>query len=339
MDLFANNEKLDNLYFHKNINKILKDLAKYDIHEINNMVFYGSPNIGRRTRVYAFLYELFNDISVYNIKKSNIYVKDNYFHFSYLYSKYHIEINLAEFTNQEKNIFKYFLNKFVETKNLMLNIPKIIIINNLNNFKYINYLYSYMEKYHKSVRFIIITKERPTEKLESLCNIIRIPDIKTNDIYNYLSGKYKFSKTIFNKIIRANNYEFNNLNLDFIFNYLEMTQFLNINLFESINKNIDIIVNNIIFEKKNTLNNILKTRNILYALYTSNNDMKNIFYKILRLIIQHKSVTNDIKIKVIDYFFKNDHEFNECNKEIFQLEKCLLNIKVIKNKNKNKNHS
>ena len=79
------------------------------------------------------------------------------------------------------------------------------------------------------------------------------------------------------------------------------------------------------------MNNIIKTRNILYALYTSNYDMKNIFYKILKLVIQNEDLDNNIKIKVIDFFYKNDNEFNECNKEIFQLEKCLLNIKLIKN--------
>ena len=328
MNLFTDHKQLDNLDFHKNINNQLKNLAKINIDNINNIVITGSDGTGRRTRVYAFLYEMFKDMAVFKLKKTNVHVKDNYFHLHYLNSNYHIEIDLAIFVNQEKNIFKYFLNKFVETRNIILNIPKIIILNNFNNFKYIDYVYCYMEKYHQSVKFIIITKETIPNKLESMCSVIRIPNLQQDEVYEYLSKS--ISKTTFNKIIRANNYEYSNLNLDFIFNYCEMTKFLNINLFESINKNINVIVNNIISNKNNTLNNIIKTRNILYALYTSNYDMKNIFYKILKLVIQHENVSNDVKIKVIDFFYKNDNEFNECNKEIFQLEKCLLNIKLIK---------
>lgn len=329
--LFSESERLDNLYFHKNINNSLKELANRDIHNINNLVFYGQPGVGRRTRVYSFLYELFNDIKVFNLKKSNIYIKDNYFHLNYLYSDYHIEINLLEFVNQEKNIFKFFLNKFVETKNIILNIPKIIILNNFNNFKYINYIYSYIEKYNKSVKFFIITKESIPDKLDSLCNIIRIPNIKQEEIYNYLSKYNKVSKIIFKKIIKANNYEYNNLNLNFILNYFEISEFLDTNLFESINKNINTIVNKLLSDKKMRLNNIIKTRNILYSLYTSNYEMKDIFYKIFNLIVTDKNTNENIKKKVIKYFFENDNEFMECNKEIFQLEKCLLNIKVIKN--------
>ena len=33
--LFSESDRLDNLYFHKNINNSLKELAKYDIHNIN----------------------------------------------------------------------------------------------------------------------------------------------------------------------------------------------------------------------------------------------------------------------------------------------------------------
>ena len=164
-----------------------------------------------------------------------------------------------------------------------------------------------------------------------MCNIINIPNLRQDEIYNYLSINNKVSKILFRRIIKANNDEFNNLNLNFIFNYFEISQFLDINLFESINKNIDKIVKNILSDKKFGLNNIIKTRNILYSLYTSNYEMKDIFYKILDLIVTNKNIDENIKKKVVKYFFENDNEFLECNKEIFQLEKCLLNIKVIKN--------
>ena len=78
--LFSECDRLDNLYFHKNINNSLKELAKRDIHDINNLVFYGQPGSGRRTRIYSFLYELFDNSEVFNLKRSNVYIKDNYFH-------------------------------------------------------------------------------------------------------------------------------------------------------------------------------------------------------------------------------------------------------------------
>ena len=52
---------------------------------------------------------------------------------------------------------------------------------------------------------------------------------------------------------------------------------------------------NILSDKKMQLNNIIKTRNILYSLYTSNYEMKDIFYKILDLIITNKNVEENIK--------------------------------------------
>ena len=40
--LFSERDRLNNLYFHKNINNSLKELAKRDIHDINNLVFLWS---------------------------------------------------------------------------------------------------------------------------------------------------------------------------------------------------------------------------------------------------------------------------------------------------------
>ena len=55
------------LYFHKKINNSLINLTKNNIHNINNLIFFGKSGIGKRTRIYTFLNNKFFE-GVYNLK-------------------------------------------------------------------------------------------------------------------------------------------------------------------------------------------------------------------------------------------------------------------------------
>ena len=108
---------------------LLDKLKNYDIESMTNLLFYGPKCSGKTTKIYAFLASLFNK-KVYDLK--NVTYEDDRKILNYKSSIYHVEINAVNLGSNERLFIQSFLRSYVETRNIGLNIPKIILIKNAN---------------------------------------------------------------------------------------------------------------------------------------------------------------------------------------------------------------
>ncbi len=102
-----------------------ENLGCLSIEEIPNLVFYGCKGSGKTTKVHALLASLFGR-NIYNIK--NLQFEEDRKTIQYRSSNYHIEFSSTEMNSNEKIFIHSFLKFFIQTKNVALNIPKIVYI-------------------------------------------------------------------------------------------------------------------------------------------------------------------------------------------------------------------
>ena len=115
---------LEDLDF-KNIH--LLKLSKIDIDGLPNLLIYGSKSCGKTTICNAFFATLF-DTKFYDMKNMNIELDRKIF--NYKMSCYHLEFCAKELGSNDKIFIHDFIKSFIETRNIGLDIPKIVIIRN-----------------------------------------------------------------------------------------------------------------------------------------------------------------------------------------------------------------
>jgi Holliday junction resolvasome RuvABC ATP-dependent DNA helicase subunit len=108
---------------------ILNNFDKLKLDELNNLLFYGLPGSGKTIKIYAVLASIL-DNRVYDLKNIN-YEEDKKI-MTYKSSIYHIEIDKFNLGSNEKLFIQSFLKTYTETKNIGLNLPKIVIVKNGN---------------------------------------------------------------------------------------------------------------------------------------------------------------------------------------------------------------
>jgi hypothetical protein len=182
LNFFDNKPNLDELDFKIDIfNNLIK--KPFDVHNMVNMLFYGVPTCGKTTKIYAFLATIFNK-KVYDLK--TIEFEEDRKTMIYKSSIYHIEINPITLGSNEKLFIQSFLKSYVQTKNIGLDIPKIILIKNadlLSNFSKMA-LRKIIEKTYSTAKFIfeVSSLSKIPEPILSRFMLIRIKMPKTDEI-------------------------------------------------------------------------------------------------------------------------------------------------------------
>ena len=65
---------MDDLYFNKNLIKILKIIGNDNL--VPHIIFYGSEGVGKKTLLNLLLKQIFDD-SIYNLKNNNYIINNN----------------------------------------------------------------------------------------------------------------------------------------------------------------------------------------------------------------------------------------------------------------------
>lgn len=191
ISFFDDKPNLDDLDFKINIlNNIKKDT--FNVNNMINIIFYGIPTCGKTTKIYAFLSTIL-DKKVYDLK--TVEFQEDKKVMIYKSSIYHIEVNPITLGSNEKLFIQSFLKSYVQTKNIGLNIPKIILIKNadqLSNFSKMA-LRKIIEKTSSTAKFIfeVSSLSNLPDPILSRFMLIRIQMPKLNDIQTCL---YNFSK-------------------------------------------------------------------------------------------------------------------------------------------------
>ncbi len=320
---------LDELDFQ---HSILNSMSKSNIFEMPNLIFYGSPSSGKTTKIYAFLSSLLNTKDIYDTK-SALYEEDRK-EINYTYSDYHLEFSPFDLESYQKNFIQGFLKEYVQTMNIGLDIPKIVIIKNADLLSYDSQksLIYMMEAYSQTSRFIIEVRylDKISTFLLSRCLTVRIPYPRLDQIklafkkmalnnYNRDLTEEEWNTVI--EYSRDLNYNLKHIN-GLIRCYLTTGEWLNLSYLQKCDELYGLI------KKYRTLNNgdLERIREVIQELYIFLTPMDDV------LIYIYKKLTNDYVdntnlcmdiIKITGY---HDNLMANGNKKTIHIESYVINI-------------
>ena len=339
LSIFDDKPNLDEIDFP---HSYLKKYATSHLDSLNNMIFCGIKGSGKTIKVYAFLCSLLNN-KVYDIKTQTFNCDNKCV--QYKASIYHIEIDALELLTGERVFFSNFLKEYCETRNIGLNLPKIIYIKNAEQLNKLSFLFlrKLIEKSYVSCRFIfeMTSVSSIPGPLLSRFFIVRIPMPSQPEIVsclkNYLYRKGKpIEENILIQLIKkskkTNSYDLKSI-FGFVRYYLVTGKYFEYFYNQYQNKILDII-----FNKNLNMNEINSLKGIIEDMFVNlidSNELisllnQQIFNKLDELKIQH----NDLKIELIQIALKHDLNIKRGNKEFVHVLNYIIDtIECIHTKN------
>jgi len=328
ISFFDDKPNIDELDFKLDILNKFKGIT---IDELTNLIFYGLPTCGKTTKIYALLSTIF-DKKVYDLK--NITFEEDRKSMIYKSSIYHIEINPITLGSNEKLFVSSFLKKYVESRNIGLDIPKVILIKNADLLSKITKLSlrKIIEKNLKTVRFIFELSNLSsfTEPLISRCLLIRVRLPKINEIKECLQNfslrkGFMISNEKIEKIIDYSNKITINIDLKKIFGsyfyYLHTSKDFKFIYYDNFNEIINFISN-----KKISFPNLLKIREMINEMYIKLVPMQDFLFFIYNELCSLYKNNNDFMFKLLDLTVKCDNNLKKGNKECLHLEYYIIAI-------------
>lgn len=331
LSIFDDKPNLDEIDFP---NIYLKRYSSTTLDSLNNLIFSGIKGSGKTIKVYAFLCSLLNN-KVYDIK-TRTFEHDNKC-VQYKTSIYHIEIDALELLTGERVFFNNFLKEYCKTRNIGLNLPKIIYIKNAEHLHKLSFLFlrKLIEKNYLSCRFILETSSISIipDPLLSRFSIIRIPIPSRHEILNclknYLSRKEKSIEEevliqLIEKSKKTNSYDLKSI-FGFIRYYLVTGKYFEYFYNQYQNKILDIIFNknlnmNEVYSLKGTIEdmfvNLVNSNDLIYILN------QQIFNRLDELKIQHE----DLKYELNQIAVKHDLNIKQGNKEFVHVLNYIIDI-------------
>jgi DNA polymerase III delta prime subunit len=318
---------------------ILHKFSILHIDEINNLLFYGPKGSGKSIKIYAFLASLF-DKKIYEIK--NMCHEAEKKQMNYKSSIYHIEIDIEVLGSNERLFIHSFIKPYIETRNIGLDIPKIIVMKNadlLSNLSQMM-LRRLIEKNYSSVRFFFEANSlsKLSSPIISRFLLIRIKTPSDESIKvalnNFISRNCKelYEDTLTKNnaieyILSESNKIDNKQNLKKIFGFLRYYiatkkhfHFLYYDKFEEL---FDFIL-----QKKISFVNFQKIRDIIHELYINNVASSEILNYLFQKITNHKlyKSNNDFIEAALEITITCDINLKKGNKECLHIESYIISI-------------
>lgn len=324
LSIFEDKPNLDNLGFK---NKKLEAFSRFHIDLLPNFLFNGVNGSGKSTQIYAFLCSLFND-KVYNLK-TNEYEYDKK-KIIYKSSIYHIEVDILELLSNEKIFFSNFLKEYCITRNIGLNLPKIIYLKNANKMSKLSMLFcrKLIESNYISCKFIFETNGLGNfpQSLVSRFLMIRVamPSIKETEsvLKKYLKDKkIKIDKKNFDYIVKKSSSR-DKINLKKIMGHIRY--------YVSTGKHLEVFYDQYI----NDLLILIKTKNLSFSnINIIKNMIQEIYINLVNLDEVLMIIFNDLskKYKNVDFLnelvelsAKSDLNMRNGNKNFIQFENYVI---------------
>ena len=318
----------------------IEQLSKFinsdiDLNMMNNLLFYGPKGSGKTTKIYSLLATLF-DKKVYDLK--NLVHEHDKKIMNYKGSIYHIEINPLDLITNEKVFIQTFLKTYIETRNIGLDIPKIIIIKEANYLSAQSQmaLRRMIEKNYMSAKFIfeITSLSNFSEPLISRCLLFRVPLPKIDDIKICLKKNVEkngitnqdYIEDIVDYIIKESMLIDGNINLKKIFGFYryfiatrERFKFI---YYDKINEIFDYVCS-----KRISFINLKKIRDIIHELYINTVPMDEIinfiFYKTLE---KFGDKNQNFREELIKITVDCDKLLKKGNKECLHAERYVVSV-------------
>ena len=291
-----------------------------NIYNINNIIIYGAPGIGK----YSYALNIIKNFSISTLKyEKKITINYNKSIYYFKISDIHYEIDIALLGCNSKILWNDIYNQIIDIISAKNEKTGIILCKNFNNInnELLEIFYSYMQKQYNSgilIKFIIITTDItfiPENILNSCKQITLVRPARSQ--YNKLF-----------KLKLSNNYNINNIN-----NIKDIKKYVGYNNDNSIlqlpheyicNDIIKIIINH---------NNIkyIDLRELLYDICIFDLNIYTCINYIIKELI-NKNLLDDNKLnKIMIKFYKFIKLYNNNYRPIYHLENFILYISVIIN--------
>lgn len=311
--------------------EILCKLSHIKIEELLNLVIHGNSGVGKTTQIYAFLATIL-DKRIYDLK--NIYFEEDKKTISYKSSLYHIEIDAVSLGSNEKFFMQNFLKSYIETKNVGLNIFKIVLIKNghlLSKQTQLS-LRKTIESSSLTTRFIfeVSNLSNFSQALISRSVLIRIQtpsfEIAKSCLISYSNKKkYEISELTIDEIIK------DSCKLDYYINLKRVFGFYRYFLFTKKKFNFiyyekfeDIYI--YIINKKISFINLQKIRDIVNELYIDLIQMKDLLLFLFNKFYDSNLDNPEFIYKLLEITVDCDINLNKGNKECLHLEYYIISI-------------
>ena len=199
MDLVP--KTLNDFIYNRNIADIL---SKYSSNYLENLIFYGQNNSGKRTLISSLLLHLSDENKTMRTMKTYpIKINNNNLSINFIESKYHFEINLYEYGHYDRAIISHFFKYILSYKNISKLNYKIIVLHHFDKVSKVAQLAlrRIIEKSHKIGRFIVCCENigKIDKALLSRFVCIRVPKPKKKIIEKYISHQLKKYNKNYNK--------------------------------------------------------------------------------------------------------------------------------------------
>lgn len=305
---------------------LLNNLSKTSIDELLNLIFHGYTASGKTTKIYALLATIF-DKRVYDLK--NMIFEEDRKTINYKSSIYHIEIDPIQLGSNDRFFLQTFLKSYTETRNIGLNIPKIILIKNANMLsKQSQFILRKMiEKTSLTAKYIFELSNLSNfiSPLLSRCLLIRVKLPSKEEIKlcikSFSSKKgYILEDNIINDIIDNSNIIENNFNLKKIFGYLRYYLLTN-KKFKLLYYDNFLEIFNYITNKKISFITLQKIRELVNEMYINLVSMNELLYYLFEKLYKLYSNNNKILFSLVEITI-------ECNKNIIKGNKDCIHIEL-----------
>lgn len=304
---------------------LLEKFKNFNINNMIHLIFYGYKSSGKSTKIYAFLASIL-DKKIYDLK--NCIFEDDKKQMNYKSSIYHIEFSPLNLGSNEKLFIHSFLKSYIETINIGLNIPKIVLVKDANFLSKQSQLAlrRMIEKNSSTSRFIfeVTALSNFSEPLKSRCLLFRVQMPSLDEIQdcliNYsIRNNINISEKEIENIIIDSNKVSNIVDLKKTFGfyryYIIANKKFNFLYYDKFNE-----ILNFIIQKRISFINILKIREIINDLYINIVSMDELLLFLFNKILDiYKNDINFIE-KLIKLATNCDINLKKGNKECIHIE-------------------
>lgn len=328
ISFFEDKPLVEDLHFS---NDFIEKISKWKPDELINLLIYGGNGNGKTTQIYALLASIF-DKRVYDLK--NVTFEEDRKVMNYKASIYHIEIDPSQLGSNDRLFIQTFLKLYIETRNIGLNIPKIILFKNANLLsKYAQMqLRKIIESSSITARFIFEVSSISdfAKPLLSRCLMVKIKIPKIDDvklcIKNFCLKKgYEIDEKIIDDIINDSNKIMLNLNLKKIFGFLRY-YLLTKKKFNLLYYDIFYEILNFINAKKISFVTLQKIRDSINEMYINLISMNELLIFLYNEISKMHKDNIFFQNKLLEITILCDTRLKKGNKECLHLELYIVSI-------------
>ena len=320
---------LDEFIYNKDIATRLK---VYNVNYLENLIFYGQNNAGKRTLISGLLNHLSNNNIKRNIKSHRLKINNTKVDINFVESSYHFEINLYEYGHYDKHIICEFIKYIISYKTINKLRYKIIVLYYFDKVSKVAQLAlrRIIEKSTSTGRFILCCENinKIDHALLSRFMHIRVPKPKKISMEKYIKFnlkkyKKKYNKELIHAIITTGGECVYKINL-ILQHYID-TDRLDSNIITD-NDILQPIIDEI---HVRNLSSMLNIRKIIYKYLLLNFTPQNIFYAIIKYYNTSDHLSIEKKNRLNFVASEIDSTADIIKYDIIMLECLILNIKFL----------